>query len=94
MARKIVWTKRANQKLIMIVSYLSREWGNTVAKQFLSRTFDLVDLLADYPSIGSVEIREKGIRGLLITPHNRLFYRVTAKKIVVLNIFDTRMKNK
>lgn len=80
MARKIVWTKRANQKLTLIVSYLSREWGNTVAKQFLSRTFDLVDLLADYPSIGSVEVREKGIRGLLVTPHNRLFYRVTAKK--------------
>lgn len=94
MARKIVWTKRANQKLTLVATYLSKEWGNAVATHFLAKTFDLVDLLGEYPFIGSIEVREKKIRGLLITPHNRLFYRVTPQKVIVLNIFDTRMNSK
>ena len=94
MARKIIWTRRAHKKFALIVDYLSQEWGNAVAKDFITKTFDLVDLLADYPHIGSIEVKEKSIRGLLISSHNRLFYSVSAHKIIVLNIFDTRMNSK
>lgn len=34
MAKKIVWTKRANTKFNRVVSYLEKEWGERVTENF------------------------------------------------------------
>ena len=44
--------------------------------------------------MGTIEVEEKGIKGFLITKHNRLFYRNTDKELVILNFFDTRQNPK
>lgn len=90
MARKIVWTKRANSKFNKIIGYLEEEWGHTVTSNFVRKTYDIIDLIADQPELGTLEHQEKMIRGFLLTKHNRLFYRVTDKEIILLNFFDTR----
>lgn len=90
MAREIVWTKRANHKFNKILEYLEIEWGHQVTRNFIKRTYDIVNLIADQPEIGSLENPEKNIRGFLITKHNRVFYRIAKEKIILLNFFDTR----
>jgi plasmid stabilization system protein ParE len=77
MVRKIVWTKPATLKLKNVVSYLERDWGSFVAQNFLKRTNDIIELLSEYPFLGTMENPKKNIRGFLLTKHNRLFYRVT-----------------
>jgi len=94
MARKIIWSKRATSKLDSLTEYLNQEWSENVAKQFVKRTFDLVELLSKQPNIGPFQNSEKKIRGILISKHNRLFYRTTSHKIIILNIFDTRSNPK
>ncbi len=94
MAKKIVWTKRANSKFNEVIDYLEKEWGHRVTQSFVRRTYDLLDLISDQPELGSIENQEKKIRGLLITKHNRLFYKTTDKEIILLNFFDTRSKRK
>lgn len=90
MAKEIVWTKRANAKFNKIIQFLEEEWGEKVTANFVRRTFDLLDLLFEYPTLGWLEKPDKEIRGFLITKHNRLFYRIKDEKLILLNFFDTR----
>jgi plasmid stabilization system protein ParE len=95
MAKKIIWTKRANKRFNKITDYLLKEWGEKVTENFVIRSYDVIELLSEYPDMGTLENPRKGIRGFLITKHNRLFYRVTEKELILLNFFDTRQrKNK
>jgi plasmid stabilization system protein ParE len=90
MARKIVWTKRANSKFNKIIEYLEREWGLSVTQSFVKKTYDIIELISDQSNLGTIENPEKNIRGFVLTKHNRLFYRVTENEIILLNFFDTR----
>ncbi len=94
MAKEIVWTKRANRKFNKIIEYLELEWGQLVTENFVKRTYDIIYLIADQPELGTVENQENKIRGFLLTKHNKLFYRVTDKQIILLNFFDTRSGQK
>jgi len=90
MAKKIIWTKRANNKFNKIIDYLEREWGVRVTQHFVKKTYDIIELISGQSDLGTLENSEKNIRGFLLTKHNRLFYRVTEKEIILLNFFDTR----
>ncbi len=53
-----------------------------------------LELLAIQPQIG-VEVNSlKNIRSILITKHNRVYYRIEEDKIFVLNMIDTRKNPK
>jgi len=39
-------------------------------------------------------MKVKDVRGLLITRHNKMYYKVMGDKVVVLNMYDTRMNLK
>ena len=90
MAKKIVWTKRANSKFNKIIDHLEKEWGLNVTQNFVKKTYDIIELISDQSELGTIENTEKNIRGFLLTKHNRLFYRVTETEIILLNFFDTR----
>lgn len=92
MARKIIWTKRANLKFNKIIDYLEKEWGKNVTESFVRKAYGIIELISEQPKLGTMENPEKNIRGFLLTKHNRLFYRVTEKSIILLNFFDTRSK--
>ena len=94
MAKKIVWTKRANDKFNKIIDFLEQEWGPNGTQNFVRKTYDILDLISDQPDLGTMENKERKIRGFLLTKHNRLFYRVTDKEIILLNFFDTRSRPK
>ena len=90
MALKIYWTKRADKKFDDILNYLQKEWGESVAKAFTRRVFDFLDILSEFPEIGTIENKEKGIRGFTIIEQVNLFYRISDNKIILLNFFDNR----
>ncbi|WP_339608475.1 type II toxin-antitoxin system RelE/ParE family toxin [uncultured Roseivirga sp.] len=90
MARKVIWTKRAIHKFNKIVDYLERDWGDNVTRNFVIKTYDIIELISDQSELGTLENQEKQIRGFVLTKHNRLFYRVTKEDIIILNFFDTR----
>ncbi|MBK6699183.1 MAG: type II toxin-antitoxin system RelE/ParE family toxin [Saprospiraceae bacterium] len=94
MVRKIIWSKRATSNLASLTEYLNQNWSENLAKQFVQRTFELVELLSKQPNIGPYQNSEKKIRGILISKHNRLFYRTSSNKIIILSIFDTRSNPK
>lgn len=94
MVRKIVWTKRAISKFNNIITYLEEEWGEQVTENFVRKTYDIIELISDQSDLGTLENIDKNIIGFLLTKHNRLFYRITDKEIILLNFFDTRSGRK
>ena len=90
MALKIYWTKRADKKFDQIIDYLIEEWGESVAKAFTRKVYDFLDILSEFPEIGTIENKEKGIRGFTIIRQVNLFYRISGDKVILLNFFDNR----
>jgi len=94
MVKTIVWNRRASDSFDAIIQYLENEWGGRVTKDFVKRTYHILDLLAANPEMGAIEHYEKQIRGFLITKHNTLFYRVEDTRLVLLHFFDNRQDPK
>lgn len=90
MARSIVWTSRASNKFDQIIEYLEVEWGSALARQFVSRTYSIIDLLVEWPNLGKNEHKQFQIRGFSLSKYNRIFYRVSNTEIIILNFFDNR----
>jgi addiction module RelE/StbE family toxin len=94
MAKEIIWTKRAVKKFNKIISYLEEDWNESVTENFVQATYHKIELLIAQPYLGSLENSKLDIRGILISKHNRLFYRVIDDKIILINFFDTRSKRR
>jgi plasmid stabilization system protein ParE len=94
MALIIVWSKRASLKFDQIVSYLIETWGEKSAKQFIGKVFAFIEILSEFPEIGSVENKEKNIRGFTIVKQVNLYYRIQNDKIILILFFDNRQNPK
>jgi len=90
MALEILWSKRADKKFDKILIYLSDEWGNKVTMSFVKKVYDFLDILSEFPDIGTLENKEKGIRGFVIIKQVCIFYTIRENRIIILNFFDNR----
>ena len=79
MGYKIIFKKRFVKNLFDVLTYLEKEWDKKVADEFQDRVNNALELLMLHPYIGAPS-NKIDVRGLLITKHNRLFYRI--KKIL------------
>ena len=96
MALKIRWTSRADIKLDHLIIYLEEEWGESVVKAFMRKLYDFLEILSEFPEIGSMQYPEKNIRGFSITKQISIFYKIEGDQIILLDLFDNRSdpKNK
>lgn len=94
MAYKIIAKKRFTNKVIKLLCYLEAEWGNTVADRFANKLEKRFDDLSGQPFMGIESETFKNVRSILITKHNRLYYRIKETTIEVINLYDTRMDPK
>ncbi len=97
MAYKIVWTDTASEDYERIINYLLLNWSLDVVLEFNNITNKKVHKISLQPFIGIISSIDADVRSILITKHNRLFYRISNDKIEILNILDTRQhpdKNK
>ncbi|MCX6249745.1 MAG: type II toxin-antitoxin system RelE/ParE family toxin [Bacteroidetes bacterium] len=94
MALEIVWSKRASLKFDKIITYLIEEWGEKSAKQFIGKVFNFLEILSEFPEIGSVENKEKNIRGFTVVKQVNLYYRIKNDKIILILFFDNRQNPK
>ena len=94
MAQEIIWTKRADQKFDKIIEYLMKEWDDKVTEGFVKRVFDFIDILKEFPEIGSIENKERKIRGFSLIKQINIFYKIKGDQIIILNFFDNRQNPK
>ena len=94
MALTIRWTKRAEKKFDKIIEYLLVEWNEQVTEAFVKKVYDFIDTLADFPEIGTMENKEKAIRGFTIIKQISIFYYIGKQQIIILDFFDNRQSPK
>ena|SRR5258706_2104818 len=90
MALQIEWTLHALEDYRQAVDYLLKEWSLKVADDFINNLEERVQNLSLFPHIGIASIKDPSIRSIVVTKHNKLYYRTWPKKIEILGIFDTR----
>ena len=90
MALEIHWSKQADKKFNKILEYLLVEWNERVTKSFVKKVFDLIETLSEFPKIGAIENKDKGIRGFTVVKQVNLFYKISGDKIIILDFFDNR----
>ena len=97
MVYEIVFKKRFQNKLEQVFIYIETEFGLDVSQKFASRLDKKFKLLQQQPFIGRRSISFNNIRSISAGKQNRIYYKIEANKVVVLNMFDTRInpsKNK
>ncbi len=94
MAYQIIIKKRFTNKIQKTLAYLEKEWSHKVAEDFLHKIDRRIDLLTKQPHAGKLSAKVKDIRGLLVTRHNRLYYKIKGDQVIILNMYDTRINPK
>ena len=94
MAYQIIVKKQFTNRVQKVLTYLENEWSHKIAVEFLIKIDRRLELLSKHPHVGILSTKVEGIRGLLITRHNRMYYKIKGDKIIILNRYDTRVKPK
>jgi plasmid stabilization system protein ParE len=94
MALEIKWSKRADNSFDRIIDFIHAEWGDQVVKTFVKKTYDFLEILAEFPEIGSMQVKERGIRGFTLIKQVIVFYKIKGKSIILIDFFDTRQDPK
>ena len=94
MAYKIIYKKRFNNKLIKLLQYLEKEWGQKVSIDFLENLDKRIETLKHQPFIGKTSEKKPEVKAISITKHSRLYYKFNHNTIIILNLYDTRRNPK
>src|SRR5438876_5907732 len=94
MAYEIVLKKRFTNKVVKLLYYLETKWNKKVADEFLVKLKKRLLNLSSQPYTGVPSAKVKNVRSILITKHNKVFYKITRNKLIVLNMYDSRMNPK
>jgi len=87
---KVVVKKLFAKQLLNVLYYLDKEWGKRVADDFQDKINAAIKILKQHPYTGAPSKKIPDARGLLITKHTRLFYKIENKTIVIVFLADTR----
>lgn len=64
--------------------YLLKEWSLKVADDFINNLEERVQNLSLFPHIGIASVKDPSIRSIVVTKHNKLYYRTWPEKIEYL----------
>jgi len=83
MALEIYWSKPAAKRFDSILAYLENECGKHSVTLFVKKVYDFIDILAEFPEIGTIENKVFNIRGFVIVKQLTLFYQIRDNKIII-----------
>lgn len=92
MAYKIIYNQRFGKDIDNVIAYLDTEFGKKTVEAFYEKIKRVLNSLSHHPLIGAKSVKVNGMRAIFITAHNRLFYRVKGKNVIIMRLSDTRMR--
>jgi len=90
MTFEVSFSRKAETDFENILNYIAAEFGDQSVANFKKLVLDFATLLEEFPEIGSIELRNKNIRGFVIHRRLKVFYRINKDKVIILRLFDTR----
>lgn len=95
--REIQWLKEAETELASIIGHVLDIHGQNVALQVYDNIISQIDLLLDFPELGTTETTHKyngKILRVLHSKHVRVFYYIKGTKIIIVLLWNNRMDDK
>jgi len=95
--REIQWLKEAEDELADIIDYVLQNQGQNVALQVYDNIISRIDLLAEFPELGTSEkkykFKDEPLR-VLHSWHTRVFYSVRETEIIIVLLWNNRMDDR
>jgi plasmid stabilization system protein ParE len=91
---RVIWTRKAEGRFVDILDYIQKKFGETARQHFMIKTKEFTILLREFPEIGTLELRDKNLRGFQLTRQTRVFYRIKKDRVIILTFFDARQDPK
>ena len=93
MGFEVIYKKRFIVSFAKVLDYLENNWDTKTANNFYILVTEKINHLKLYPQTGSHSHKFKNLRTLSVTKHNRIYYKITNNRIIIINLYDTRKKN-
>ena len=94
MAFKIEQSKLFVKKITNLLEYLEINWSKKVAVEFKKNLDKKMLHLIKEPDAGRNSTKVSDVQWILITRHNKLYYRIKGEIIYIITLFDTRQNPK
>ncbi len=94
MVYKIVLKQRFRNKLEQTLQYIEGEFGLIISRKFADEVAKKFATLQQQPFIGRTSATLPWIKSIPAGKQNRIYYRIERDKIIVLNMYDTRINPK
>jgi plasmid stabilization system protein ParE len=90
MAYEIIVTDHFEETVAQTANWLQYRWSADSALKFQSKLLSIVVKISNRPGIGRVSLKDKTVRSVLVTKHNRLYYSISGNSIILLELFETK----
>ena len=87
---KILWSKRAYNSLSNVISFLEDNWTEKEIKKFSQKLDHCINIIEKNPETFPLSDYKPGLRKVVVTRQNTLYYKIDGNIVTLVNIFDTR----
>ena len=91
---EIKWSELADSSFQKLLSYTLQHFGINTVQKIIEKTFNILNLLSEFPEIGTSVNKKKGIKAILVNKNLKIIYRTHNNQIIIIEFFDTRHKPK
>lgn len=90
MAYRLDFTEKFERTSAKTARWLKKEWSFNLAQEFRDKLAMAIEKVISNPFIGKKSARFEDIRSVLVTKHNRLYYRITGNTITFLELIELK----
>jgi len=90
MAYRLDFTEQFEKTSAKTARWLKKEWSLRLAQEFRDKLAVAIEKVISNPFIGKRSNQYDDIRSVLVTKHNRLYYRITDNTITFLEIIELK----
>lgn len=83
--------KRFEINIRKVYAYLAVEFDYKTADEFLEQLYIRIYSLTVTPHSGIVTAKKRNIRKIIISKHNKVYYRIKGKTIIILALFPSKV---
>lgn len=90
MAYRLDFTERFEMSTARTAKWLKKEWSFSSAQKFQDKLAVAIEKIIANPLIGQRSRKFENIRSIMVTQHNRLYYRISDTTITFLELIELK----
>lgn len=87
---KISWTRNATTELEHTISYLEKNFSDSVIRRLVQKLESIITIISENPELYPSSHELSNIRKVVILKFNTMYYTVRNDEIIILSFFSNR----